>query len=78
MHSLHDVPDMDTYRADRVCLSVGMIQLDNQRKDLNKIWFGCYARVFPKIVLFNVLQSAVREYYEVGSTPAPFRYSATQ
>jgi hypothetical protein len=42
MRSLHDVRDMDAYRADHVCLSIRMIQLKNHWTDLDEIWYGRY------------------------------------
>jgi hypothetical protein len=43
-----------------ICLSVCMIQLGNRWTDLDEIWYGCYALgAYPKIVLFNFLQSVV-------------------
>jgi hypothetical protein len=43
MHSLHDVHEMNAYRAGHVCLSVRMIQLENHWTDLDEIWYGRYA-----------------------------------
>jgi hypothetical protein len=60
MRSLHNVHEMNANRADHVCLSVRMIQLDNLWTDLDEIWNGYYAiGIFPKIVLFNFLQSII-------------------
>jgi hypothetical protein len=40
LRSLHDVHEMNTSRADHVCLSVRMIQLENRWTDLDEIWYG--------------------------------------
>jgi hypothetical protein len=54
MRSLHDVHEMNAYRADHVRLSVRMIQLENRCTDLDEICQGRYAvGVHPKIVLDN-------------------------
>jgi hypothetical protein len=57
MRSLHDVHEMNAYRASHVCLSVRIIILENCWTDLNKIWYGRYVIWdYPKIVIFNFLQ----------------------
>lgn len=47
MRYLHDVHEVDAYRADHVCLSVrshvGTIELENCRRYLNEIWYGRYS-----------------------------------
>jgi hypothetical protein len=56
--SLHGVHEMNTYRADHVCLSVRMIQLENCWTDFAEIWCRLYAiGGYHKIFLFNFLQS---------------------
>jgi hypothetical protein len=64
VRSLHYVHEIIAYRANHVCLSlrlsVRMIQLENRWTDLDDIWYGSYAiGIYPKIVLFNFLQSAI-------------------
>jgi hypothetical protein len=60
MRSLHDVREMNAYRANHVRLSIHMIQLENRWTDLCEIWYGSYViGVCHKIVLFNFLQSAI-------------------
>jgi hypothetical protein len=60
MRSLHDVHEMNAYRAEHLSLSVRMIQFENRSTDLNEIWYGCCAfGIYPKIVLFNFLQSVI-------------------
>jgi hypothetical protein len=54
MRSLHDVYEMDAYRAGHVCLSVRMIQLENRWTDFDEILYGRYAiGECMKIVLSN-------------------------
>jgi hypothetical protein len=51
---------MNAYTADDVSLSVCVVQLKNCWMDLDEVWHGCYAfAVYPKIVLFNFLQSVI-------------------
>jgi hypothetical protein len=58
MCSLHNVHEMNTYMAGHACLSICMIQLENRWMDLEEIWYGHYAiGDYPKIVLYNFLQS---------------------
>jgi hypothetical protein len=61
MCSLHDVHELNSRRADRVCPSVRMIQLENRWTDLDEIYYGrCAIRVYPKIVLLiNFLQLVI-------------------
>jgi hypothetical protein len=64
MRSLHDLHEMNTYRAGHVCLSVRLsvhiIQLENLWTDVDEICYGRYAiGVYPKIVLSNFLQSVI-------------------
>jgi hypothetical protein len=40
MRSLHNVYNMNAYRAGHVCLSVRMIQQENRWTDLDEIWYG--------------------------------------
>jgi hypothetical protein len=55
-----NVHKMKAYRASHVCLSVRMIQLENRCTDLDEIWYGHYVtRDYPKIILFNFLQSVI-------------------
>jgi hypothetical protein len=43
-----------------MCSYVRMTEIENSWTDLDEIWYGHYViGVYPKIVLFNVLQSAV-------------------
>jgi hypothetical protein len=56
VHSLHNVHEMNAYRAGQVCVSVHMIQ----QTDLDEIWYGRYAiGEYPKILLLNFLQSVI-------------------
>jgi hypothetical protein len=58
---LHDVHEMNAHKADHFYLSVRIIQLDNRWTDLDEIWYGRFAiRDYPKIVLFNFLQSVIQ------------------
>jgi hypothetical protein len=58
MRSLHDVHEMNAYRARHVY--VRMIQLKDRWTDLDEIWYGRYAiGDYPKIVLYNFLQSVM-------------------
>jgi hypothetical protein len=51
MRSLHDMHEVNAYRAGYVCLSVRMIQLVNRWTHLGEIWYGRYAiGGYPKIV----------------------------
>jgi hypothetical protein len=43
MRSLQDVYKIKAYRADHVCLSVRMVELENRFTDLGEIWYGRYA-----------------------------------
>jgi hypothetical protein len=76
MHSLHDVHEMNTYRAGHVCLSVRMIQLENYWFNLDEIWCGCYAtgdyqyHTFQFPAIGNTIV-ADKQTCEVGSTLAP-------
>jgi hypothetical protein len=56
MRSLHFVYEMNAYRTAAFCLSVHMIQFDNQWTDFDEIWCGPYVTVYLKIVLLNFLQ----------------------
>jgi hypothetical protein len=45
MRSLHNVHEMNTYRAGHVCLSIRVIQLENRWTDLDEIlyvWTLCH------------------------------------
>jgi hypothetical protein len=56
MRSLHDVYEMNAYRADHVCLSAWL----NLRTDSDKISYGRYdIGVRPRIILFSSLQSVI-------------------
>jgi hypothetical protein len=60
MRSLHDVHEMNEYRAGHVCLSVRMIHLENHWMDLDEIWYGRYAiGDYLEIVIFDFLQSVI-------------------
>jgi hypothetical protein len=55
MRYLHDVHEINAYRADHVRLSVRMIRL-NHWTDLDDIWCGRHAiGIYPKTVLFSFL-----------------------
>jgi hypothetical protein len=57
---LHNVHEINAYRAGHVCLSVHMIQLKNRWMDLDKISYGHYATGdYPKIIIYNLLQSVI-------------------
>jgi hypothetical protein len=43
MSSLHDVHEMNEYKADHVCLSDRMIQLEKRWTNLDNILYGRYA-----------------------------------
>jgi hypothetical protein len=52
---------MNLYRAGHVCLSVRMIQLENSWTDLDEILYErCEIQDYPKIVLYNFLQSVIQ------------------
>jgi hypothetical protein len=53
VRSLHDVYEINAYRADHVCPSVHMIQLEKWLTDFDEIWYIRYAiEGYPKLVLF--------------------------
>jgi hypothetical protein len=56
--SLQQVHEVNDYGAS--CLSIHMIQLKNCWTDLDRIWYGrCAILVYPKIVIFDFLQSVI-------------------
>lgn len=53
---LRDLYEINAYRADHVCLSVRIIQIENRWTELDEIKYGCYAiGSYPKILLSNFL-----------------------
>jgi hypothetical protein len=58
--SLHNVHEMNVYRAGH-CLSVGLHDSTRDRwTDLDEIWYGHYATAdYPKFILFNFLQLVI-------------------
>jgi hypothetical protein len=55
MHSLHDVHEVNAYRAVHVCLSICIIQLENRWTDLDEIWLD----IMP-------LGTSVKSYFTVS------------
>jgi hypothetical protein len=61
MCSLHDVHDINAYRADHVSMTIQprvyMIQLENCLTDFDEHWYGHHATVVnPKIIFLISLQ----------------------
>jgi hypothetical protein len=55
MHSLHDVYEVNTYRADHVC-PLSVFYLKYCWMDFDEIWYGDYATgENPKLLLLNIL-----------------------
>jgi hypothetical protein len=56
MYSLHDVHEMNAYRAGHACLpihpSVHTVKLENHVRDLDEIWYEHFAiGDYPKIII---------------------------
>jgi hypothetical protein len=64
MHSLYEANKMNTYRVGHVCLSVHMIQPENQWTALGEICLGvCVTGVYPKIIIFNFLPLVIIKWW---------------
>jgi hypothetical protein len=60
MYSLHDAHEMNTHRADHVCLSVSLRMIQNHWTGLYEIWYGHYAfGVYPTVTLLYFLKSVI-------------------